>query len=189
MSKASDHLAHDPIMANLIERYGQIKVVSSRSDHFTDLIDSIISQQLSLKAATTISRRFKLLLPSFPFDPQEIVDLDSELARGAGLSYAKISYCKNIAEGVLSGSLHLPKFAEMSDDEIKAELVKIKGIGPWTAEMFLMFTLGRPDVFSPGDQGLKNALKKLYPHGVNPDLWRPYRTYACRYLWKSLDNS
>lgn len=188
-NRAHAHLAKDPVMAKLIKKYGEIEVVPSDTDHFTDLIDTIISQQLSIKAASTIFGRFKSLLKSFPFNPQEILDLDEELARASGVSYAKIRYSKNIARAVLDGSLHLPKFGSMSDEEIKAELIKIKGIGPWTAEMFLMFTLGRPDLFSSGDLGLKNAIAKLYPSGVDPLSWKPYRTYACRYLWKSLDNA
>lgn len=189
MSQAHIHLAKDPVMAKLIKKYGEIEVKPSDTDHFTDLIDTIVSQQLSIKAASTIFGRFKSLLKSFPFDPQEVLDLDEDLARSAGVSYAKIRYSKNIAKAVIEGSLHLSKFDSMSDDEIKSELVKINGIGPWTAEMFLMFTLGRPDIFSIGDLGLKNAILKLYPSGVDPASWKPYRTYACRYLWKSLDNA
>ncbi len=183
------HLTKDPVMANLINKFGELEVKPSGVDPFTDLVDSIVSQQLSIKAARTIFGRFKELLKKYPFDPQEILDLDTELARSAGVSYAKISYAKNIAQAVKVGELDFGQFPELSDQEIKDKLIKIKGVGPWTAEMFLIFTLGRPDVFSDGDLGLKNAIKKLYPQGVNPALWRPYTSYACLYLWKSLDNA
>lgn len=183
------HLKKDPVMAKLIAKFGPLEVKSSGIDPFTDLVDAIISQQLSVKAAATIFGRFKALLTKYPFDPEEIIALDKEKIRACGVSYAKISYSKNIAEAVVSGVLDFQKFPSLLDQEIMSELVKIKGIGPWTAEMFLIFTLGREDVFSQGDLGLKNALKKLYPQGVDPDTWTPYRSYACRYLWKSLDNS
>jgi DNA-3-methyladenine glycosylase II len=197
MSPSHTHLSQDPVMKKLIQRCGEIEVVPSSTDHFTDLIDTIISQQLSIKAAATIFGRFKALLNKYPFDPQEVLDLDPERARGAGASYAKIRYAKNIAQAVKDGALELSRFHEMSDQEILAELVQIKGIGPWTAEMFLMFTLGRPDIFSYGDLGLRNAITKLY--GIEGSqrqqveelalTWAPYRTTASRYLWKSLDNA
>ncbi len=131
-------------------------------------------------------------------DPTEIANLDIEAMRAVGLSYAKARYSQNIARGVLDGSLELARFPDMSDDDVKTELIKIKGVGPWTAEMFLMFTLGRANVFSRGDLGLRTAVTKLY--GFDPksdpahlqsllDTWSPYLTTASRYLWKSLDNN
>jgi DNA-3-methyladenine glycosylase II len=197
-NKALLHLSQDPIMTRLISHYGEIEVKPSGADLFTDLIECIIGQQLSNKAASTITNRFKASLKNLPMDPSEIAGLDLEVMRSLGLSYAKARYSQNIAHAVLDGSLHINSFPQLSDDEVKSELVRIKGIGPWTAEMFLMFTLGRPNIFSHGDLGLKNAIIKNYGFDPKNELtqlqillttWSPYLTTACRYLWKSLDNS
>lgn len=113
-----------------------------------------------------------------------------------GMSNSKAKYVKNLAEAVINKKLDLKKFDKMSDDNIKAELVKVKGIGPWTAEMFLMFTLHRPDVFSPGDLGLRKAIKRIYGFKKDPSSrtvsrivskWVPYRTFASLVLWESLE--
>ena len=116
--------------------------------------------------------------------------------RDAGLSWAKVKYLKDLADKVKNKVIHLEKLDTLSNEEVITELTKVKGIGPWTAEMFLMFTLGREDVFSHGDLGLKNAIKKLYGFKKDPTRkqvekiiarWTPYKTYACRILWKSLE--
>lgn len=186
----------DPIIYNLALQF-EISNVTSHDDYFLDLYDSIVSQQLSVKAANTIMGRLKKLYPKEIITPEHTVRLDPEKIRTAGVSYAKIKYLKDLSQRVIDGRLKLEKFLDMADTDVIKELLEVKGIGPWTAEMFMMFSLGRPDIFSFGDQGLKNAMKKAYKKDKHLTLeealeisikWSPYRTYACRILWKSLDN-
>lgn len=189
-------LQQDPILAAIIEKHGVLEETEEVRDVFTHLVQQIIGQQLSGKAADTIEGRFRSMLKEKdPFSPSEILTLDDEAIRKAGLSYSKIKYIKGLAQAVKSGELDLTIIDKLSDEEVVIHLTKIKGIGKWTAEMTLMFTLRRPDVFSLGDNGLVSAISKLY--GVDKkDLkaieqislrWKPYRTYASRYLWKSLE--
>ena len=189
-------LKKDPIFKNLIEKYGVLETTDEVRDVFTHLVGQIIGQQLSGKAADTIEGRFrKLLKTEDPYSPNEILQLDNEKVRAAGLSYSKIKYIKGLAKAVVDQGLDLTIIGKLSDEEVIVNLTKIKGIGRWTAEMTLMFTLRRPDIFSLGDNGLVSAISKLY--GVDKkdlktiekisEKWKPYRTYASRYLWKSLD--
>jgi DNA-3-methyladenine glycosylase II len=195
----------DPILAKVIN---SIKLNESKSHkrYFEALVSAVISQQLSTKAADTIRLRFIALFTylersrgfkdvKFPSPEQVLKKKDNKL-RSVGLSYQKISYIKSLAKLVKEGSIDFKKFAKMTDEEIIEVLVKAKGIGQWTAEMFLMFCLGRPDVFSDGDLGLKNAIKKLYKINKNDhpkkyqklvESWSPHRTTAARYLWASLE--
>ncbi len=186
----------DPILYSVALTV-EIPEVTSSDNYFLELYDSIVSQQLSVKAANTIMGRLKKLYPNEIITPDHTIKLDPEKMRSAGNSYSKIAYLKDLSQKVIDGTLMFDKFAEMTADEIMKELLIVKGIGPWTAEMFLMFSMGNPDVFSYGDQGLKNAIKTIYKFESNPTLeqaleisqnWSPYRTYACRILWKSLDN-
>ena len=123
-----------------------------------------------------------------------ILGKDDETIRGAGLSYAKVSYVKSIAKAFVSDLIDVEKIKNQTDEEVIIELTKIKGIGRWTAEMILIFTLKRPDVFSIGDLGLRNAITKLYGITDRKEMsslsenWRPYRSTACWYLWRSLEN-
>lgn len=191
------HLGQDPVMAQLINRFGNVEIKKDNRDLFTTLVRSIIGQQLSVKAAASIYKRFVLLLKSqYPMDPSEIVALDSQLIREAGISYAKIKYIKSLAESVLEGSVSFDDIAKKSNEQVIEELIQVKGIGVWTAEMFLIGALGREDVFSIGDLGLRKAVALHY--GIEKtnrkeiitiaQRWSPYRSYACIYLWKSLDN-
>lgn len=159
------------------------------------LYSSIISQQISTKAADKILERF-LALVGDPHDPANILQHDFETLKSVGLSGQKTGYIRSIAELTGNGTVRLEHLDKLSDQEVIDELIKIKGVGVWTAEMFLMFTLGRPDIFSAGDLGLHNAAKKLYD---KPDLnkqellemslkWSPYRTIASLVLWDTLDN-
>lgn len=183
-------------MKTLISSYGEL-LFDWESNLYENLIDSIISQQLSVKAAATISKRFKALFgETFP-RPKQILEMPDEKIRECGISYSKIKYIKGICEAIEKGELDLEKLPNLSDEEVIAELTKLKGIGRWTAEMTLMFTLKRLDVFSMGDLGLRNAVAKLY-NVDRDDLkkieeisgnWKPYRTLASRYLWKSLDTT
>ena len=188
-----NYLAQDPVMKNLIEKHGDIDT-SYDTSPFDDLVYSIISQQLSDKAAATIAKRFALLVGGAPFNPFAVMEIPDARVREAGISFSKISYIKEVARTISEGKLDFQQLGNMDNDQVIFELTKIKGVGKWTAEMFLIFTLKREDVFSLGDGGLRRAVSNLYYVSVN-DLseiekislrWRPYRSYASRYLWKSL---
>lgn len=166
------------------------------TDYFIDLVESIISQQLSIKAADTIFGRFTKLFPNELITPEELIKIPDQKIRNAGISFSKIKYIKGIAQAILNKQLDLSKLELMNDGEVIEELVKLKGVGVWTAEMFLIFTLGRKDVFSTGDLGLRNAIIKLYKLKEKPTIdelltisekWSPNRTIASRILWKSLE--
>ncbi len=187
----------DPVIGAL---FGTVtpSVVRPHRRYFQSLAQAIIGQQLSGKAATTIINRFKALFPEtkFPTPAQVLAKSDDEL-RAAGLSGSKVSYIKNIARAIEDKSLDFRRINKMADEEIITMLTAVKGIGRWTAEMFLIFSLGRPDVFSFGDLGLRNAVKKLYGLRQDPTLkqlkklsarWQPHRTTASLHLWASLDN-
>ncbi len=187
----------DPVLAKLFGKY-QPYVLRPSKNYFESLTDAIVSQQLSGKAAETIFKRFKALFPGnkFPTPAQVLVKSDAEL-RSVGVSGSKASYIKNIAAGFEDGSLDFKYIDKKTDEEIIEMLVKVKGIGRWTAEMFLIFSLGRLDVFSFGDLGLRNAVKKVYGLRKDPSpkklkqlsaKWRPHRTAASLYLWASLNN-
>lgn len=193
----SSHLSHnDPILARLIELYGKdIRTLSqtNSTNFIEELCETIVSQQLSVKAAATIWGRAKNAVKDWD-NPVLILECDDTTLRQAGLSGQKVSYVKNIARAVLEGTLHPSSYLQLPEQEIIDELVKVKGIGVWTAEMFLIFSLGREDVFSIGDLGLRNAIKKHYGDldaTAMQELslaWSPYRSYASLLLWKSLDN-
>lgn len=185
----------DPILGEVIKKVDKPKW-TNRTDHFRSLVEDIISQQLSVKASDTIIARFNALFPQLPYSPEDILALSTEIVRKVGISYAKVSYIKDLALHVQNNTLDFENIHLLSDEEVILELIKVKGIGRWTAEMFLMFSLGREDVFSYGDQGLKNAMKRLYTLRSSPTpkqaekisvKWKPYRTWACRYLWASLE--
>lgn len=191
----------DPVLYRALEQIrktqGEIELKRKLpvDEYFAALVDSIISQQLSGKAADIIFNRFLDLLPSRLLTPQAVLKIPDQKLRNAGMSWGKVSFIKDLAQKVNSGYLVLKHSNKMTDEGVIAELTQVKGIGRWTAEMFLMFTLGREDLFSHGDLGLKNAIKKLY-RLENPTKdqveqitlkWSPYRTHACRILWKSLD--
>ncbi len=164
-------------------------------DYFISLIESIISQQLSIKASGTIFNRFKKLFPKEKITPEKILKISDQKIRECGISYSKIKYIKGIAQAVINKEINFQKLDYLKDEEIINELIKLKGVGKWTAEMFLMFTLGRKDVFSAGDLGLKNAMIKIYnlEKPTQEELlsisekWSPHRTIASRILWKSLE--
>jgi len=168
--------------------------VSSSHDHFRSLCESIVCQQLSGRAAASIWKKFIQTIKNIT--PKNIVVQKDELLRSTGISWSKVKYTKNVAAAFLDGTVTPEKFTRMSEDEIIAQLVKIKGVGRWTAEMFLMFSLGREDVFSAGDLGLRKGVQKLLSMKTLPSIktmeriskkWSPYRTYAALILWKSLE--
>jgi len=167
-----------------------------RQDSFTELCDTIISQQLSGKAAATIFERFRGLFSANKITIDGLLKLSDENIRACGTSWAKVRSLKDLAQKVKDRVVLLESLDSMSDDEVKSHLVQIKGIGPWSAEMFLMFALGREDIFSFGDLALKKGIMKVYNLKREPSTkqiekivskWSPYRTYASRVLWKSLE--
>lgn len=201
MTDAKLHLKKvDPVLFQILEQIEEIEervVKETEQGLFEDLVESIVSQQLSVKAADTIFGRIKELLPKNEVSPKNILKVKDEQLRGAGLSNSKVKYVKDLALKVASKEIELEKLKDLEDEEVIEELIKVKGIGRWTAEMFLMFSLGRPDIFSIGDLGLRNAIKSIYnlekPTNVEiltiSEKWSPYRTYACRVLWRSLKNT
>lgn len=184
----------DPILYELARSIDPF-VLEKTDKHFLKLIRSIIGQQLSVKAASTIFSRFEKLFDN-EINASDILNLKDDKIRECGISYPKIKYIKDLSQKVYDKELLLDAFEEADEETIISNLTKVKGIGTWSAEMFLMFALARPDVFSAKDQGLKNAMVKLYglKNPTEKDLielsekWKPYRTYACRILWESLDN-
>lgn len=197
VKEALSHLkTADPILYQVALTL-ELQDLTPHDNYFLELYDSIVSQQLSVKAASTIMGRLKKLYPNEEITPEYTLKLEDQKMRDAGNSFAKIKYLKDLSLRVVDGRLKLDRFKDLPEEEIMKELLEVKGIGPWTAEMFIMFSLGRPDVFSYGDQGLKNAIRTIYNLKDRPTLeealvisgkWSPYRTYACKILWKSLDN-
>ena len=185
----------DPILYAVIEKVGLFGPTKT-DDYFSDLCECIVNQQLSDKAAATIFARFKKLFPGEKINPKSLLKLSDAQIRSCGTSNAKVGFLKDLAKKVLDCTLNLEKLNDLANHLVIEEVTKVKGIGPWTAEMFLMFTLGREDVFSHDDLGLRNAIKKLYKFRKDPskkqiekiiNKWKPYSTYACRILWKSLE--
>jgi DNA-3-methyladenine glycosylase II len=195
---ARKHLAAaDPVLGAIIAKVGPCRI-ASRPERFPALARAIIFQQLAGRAAQTIHDRVVALYPGkkFPTPAQILATPDAKL-RKAGLSGQKTRYIKDLARHVDQGRLNFHRFAKMADEEIIEHLTQVKGIGRWTAEMFLMFNLSRPDVFPVGDLGVRNAIVKAYgmrKHPKKPDhfvklaeSWRPYRSAAAWYFWQSLD--
>ncbi len=167
------------------------------SEYFGALCREIIGQQLAGKASNAIFARFESLLKPSPVKPNKILSIESQKFRDIGMSWAKTKYVKDLAEKTLKKEIELENLDKLSDEKVVMELTKVKGIGPWTSEMFLIFTLGRENVFSHGDLGLKRGLEKLYnlknptkevvENIVNP--WSPYKTYGSITLWHTLDST
>jgi DNA-3-methyladenine glycosylase II len=196
--KAMAHLrAVDPVMAHVIERVGPITLTArSEGTHFDVLIRSIVYQQLSGKAAATIHGRVRNLLTEDRSMPEQIIALDHDILRGAGLSNQKARYVKNLAQHVLDGTLPVETLHELSDEEIIAALTQVKGIGRWSAQMFLMFRLVRPDVLPDLDLGVQKGIQRAYGLRKLPTpkkvmqigaKWAPYRTLGAWYMWRVLE--
>jgi len=191
------HLSHaDKRMEKLIDKFGPPNF-NLMNNYYESLIRSIVYQQLSGKAASIIYER---LLDLFVFDiypePKDILAVSIETLRSSGLSYQKVNYIRDLSEKWQEGTMNLTDIDSMTDEEISSELIKVKGIGQWTADMFLMFTLGRPDVFPFGDLGIQKGVMNLTNMNRLPTQkemerktkkWQPYRTVAAWYLWKLVD--
>lgn len=199
--RAERYLAErDAVLRALIANYGRCGLAQSQhEDPFTALVSAIVNQQLSSKAAATIYRRVLALLPGGgPPTPVAILAVPEPELRSAGLSRAKAAYIRDLAARVCANDVHLDALAILDDEAVVAELTKVKGIGRWSAEMFLMFRLHRPDVLPVGDLGIVNAMQRAYGLRKAPAAtrmqkiaapWRPYRSVACWYLWRSLEGN
>ena len=196
--KAVAHLRNvDPVMAEVISKVGPYKLaLRTAGTHFDALVRSIVYQQLSGKAAATIHGRvLQLFDPNAPL-PAQIIATDHETLRRAGLSNQKASYLRNLAEHALNGSVPIESLHELTDDEIIAALVQVKGIGRWSAQMFLMFRLGRPNVLPDLDLGVQKGIQTAYRMKKLPSpkkvlevgaKWTPYRSMASWYMWRAID--
>jgi len=195
MRKAVNHLKKsDPILRAIIERVGPFRMEFGPPE-FHSLAESILYQQLNGKAAATIFQRFTGLAGD-PLTPEGILKLTDEELRSVGLSKQKSAYLRDLSEKTAAGLLDFARLVDLPDQEVIQHLTQVKGVGVWTAQMFLMFTLKRPDVLPTGDYGVQAAMKKHYrkrkmpkPHIMEKIAkpWAPYRSVACWYLWKSLD--
>ena len=195
--------ASDPVMADLVDRLGEWTIGDRRRglpkpDAYGALLRTIVGQQLSTKAARTIHERVLGLFGGRTPTPEELLAVAEEDLRGAGLSRRKATYIRDLAAHVQDGELELDRLDELSDEEVIEEIVAVRGLGRWSAEMFLMFHLERPDVFSGGDLGLRRAIQVAYGLEEMPtpdeaderaERWRPHRTLAAVYLWESLANN
>jgi len=195
--------AADPTMATLIERVGKIDIATRLrrrseerpADAYGALLRAIVGQQLSTKAARTIYGRILELFDGSTPAPEQLLEAEEADLRAAGLSGRKVEYVRDLAAHVLDGELELDRLGELSDEEVIAEIVAVRGLGQWTAEMFLLFHLERPDVLSGGDLGIRKAVQIEYGLAEMPpparvleigEAWRPHRSLASLYLWESL---
>lgn len=195
---ARKHLMRaDPILGGLIKSLGPCGLEQTRRiDRFAMTVRSIVSQQLSVKAADTIHDRLLAAIGATRATPDAILALDGDRMRACGLSWAKVASVRDLATRVTDGSLALESLDPMDDNAVIEALTAVKGIGRWSAEMFLIFRLGRPDILPVGDVGVQRAMRGLYGLRKRPSParmtalarpWRPYRSVACWYLWRSLD--
>jgi DNA-3-methyladenine glycosylase II len=190
-------MRRDPVLGAVIKRHGPCGLAEAqRADHVSALVRSITFQQLSTKAASTIYGRMVALMPGGHPTAEALVALTDEQLRTAGISRQKGGYLRDLCEKVITGALPLEALETMTDEQVIVSLTQVKGIGRWSAEMFLMFRLHRPDVLPVGDLGIVNAIQKVYGLRKRPtpariekigEAWRPYRSVASWYLWRSLE--
>lgn len=177
-------LSRDPVMAALIRDYGDLPVLAPVADPFARLIRSVVGQQLSVKAARSIYARLEERLGTV--DAAALLAASPDELRALGLSWAKVASVQDIARAAAEGRVDFAGLAAHSDEQLLAELLPLRGVGRWTAEMFMMFALAHPDVFSFGDLALRKGLERHYPgqdHAAVVQGWSPYRTLAARLLW------
>jgi len=191
-------LDNDVLIYKLVSKFGSIEL-KQRRNYFSALSTSIIGQQLSVQSARAIITRFNTHFQN-NLKPENIVKEDFHTLRSLGLSNAKTRYVKDLSEKVLAGEVKLNGISKKSEDEIMTELMKVKGIGPWTVHMFLIFVLGKPNILSVGDLGIKKAIMLNYNLKILPtsdevleisqkNNWEPFNSYASLYLWKSIDGN
>ena len=191
-------LRRDAVLAAVIRQFGPCGLAQAqRADHFSALVRAIAGQQLSTKATATIYARLLALLSGGVATPDGLAALTDEQLRSAGMSRQKSASLRDLSEKVMSGLVDLDALSTMTDEDVVSSLVRVRGIGRWSAEMFLIFRLHRPDVLPAGDLGIVNAVQKVYGLRKRPtadrilkigEAWRPYRSVASWYLWRSLDN-
>ena len=200
--EADELLLKDEYIAPLVETFGPCSIKPGlKKMYFEDLTASIVEQQLSGKAAKAIFARVKKLTklhsptPLYPISPADIRDTSAVSLRNCGISWSKVNYLKDLADKVERGVVNLKGIEKLSDEEVIAQLTKVKGIGRWTAEMFLMFSLARPDVFPLDDLGIQKGMQRLLAKNLTKAQkeefslrWKPYRTVASWYVWRVLDN-
>ncbi len=197
MRKAIDHLKRaDPVLARIIESAGPYRI-GYREPEFGSLARSIIFQQLSGKVAAVIAGRLDAAMPGGRVTPEGILSQSDENLRACGLSGQKVRYLRDLAERTISGEIAFERLAGLADEEVVAHLTRVKGVGVWTAHMFLIFALRRPDVLPTGDLGIRMAMQRAYRMRQLPkpermekiaSAWRPWCSVACWYLWRSLEN-
>lgn len=196
---AESHISkNDKVLAGIVTTYGHCQL-KPHTDHYGELVSGIVGQQLSIKAAAAIWQRVLALSDGKMPTPEQLLQIDTESLRSVGLSYAKASYVHDLARHILDGRLDMDHLAHLPNQEIISQLTAVKGIGEWSAHMFLIFGLGRLDILPVGDLGIKKAAMKLYQLKKLPDRkileglcsknnWKPYESVAAWYLWKSLEN-
>lgn len=200
LKEAARHLStNDPVLAQVVTN-APLPDIAPHTDYYRALVNSIIGQQLSIKAAATIKQRFADLFGSdFP-TPEQILGRDIEELRSVGLSRPKARYVQDLAQHIVDGTVRFATIDQLSNDEIIAELTAVKGVGEWTVHMFLLFCMGRLDVLPTGDLGIRSGIKKLYGLSELPSpdevreiaaahRWHPYESVASWYVWHSLDNA
>lgn len=199
LETAQKHLAdNDPQLDFIIAKYGHC-TIAPHTNYYEELISSIISQQLSVKAASTIWQRFIALYDNKTPSPEQIIATDVETIRGVGASYAKANYIKDLALHILDGKLDLAHIATLDNETVIAQLTAVKGIGEWSAHMFMIFCLGRLNILPWGDLGVRKSMQEVYELSALPSKaemiavakennWAPYESVASWYLWKNLDN-
>ncbi len=199
LTDAQKHLArNDPVIAKLIKKYGDC-TLTPHTNYYAELVDSIISQQLSVKAAATILKRFLALYGDSLPTPEQILATDTEAMRSVGCSYQKAAYIKDLAQHIVDGRLDLEHIATLPNEDVIRQLIAVKGIGEWSAHMFMIFSLGRLDVLPTGDLGVRKAMMQEYSLSELPkpadmhaialkNRWHPYQSVASWYLWRCLEN-
>jgi DNA-3-methyladenine glycosylase II len=185
----------DPMLRGVIEQAGPLRLKSAGKG-YSVLVQSIISQQISTAAAATIGQRLRQLAAGGELSAEGVAKLSDEQLKSVGISPQKLSYLRDLTRCTLENVICFRRISRASDEAAIEELIQVRGIGRWTAQMYLIFSLGRPDVFAPDDLGLRNAMQRLYGLGVKPsrleleriaELWRPWRSAASWYLWRSLE--
>jgi len=194
------HLSRDKNLKKIIDRQQPLKLVKRKKIHL-DLCGSIMSQQLSTRVAEIIQKRFLGLYGESPPSPEQILETPVDLLRSIGLSHAKTRYIHNVARFAIDAGIDHKHLKDKDNEQVIEYLTQIKGVGRWTAEMLLIFTLGREDVFAAGDLGIQQAMARLYKLDITDkkllkqeiiqisEKWSPYRTYACLHLWRWKDNN
>lgn len=200
LAKAADYLAKaDKKLAPVIAASGPCRL-KPHSDHYGELVGSIVGQQLSAKAGATIWRRVLDLFDGKMPAPEQLIKIDGQKLRDAGCSWPKVGYMKDLAEHIIDGRLDMEHISTMPNEQLIEQLTAVKGIGEWSAHMYMMFGLGRLDILPVGDLGIRKAIQNLYeldslpaPEQIitvaNENKWHPYESVACWYLWQSLDNN